>query len=228
MKYKLNLLAVICGLIAIITICVGKNNYNGSTYFVIFMNFCFVLLNMWYFITGNIKCGNIKLPKSKERNVNKNARKVLEKNKQKVIKYSNRKPRKKWWIITTKKYTIPLYLLPISLFIIPVHELSLWIDKQFRVKCDEEKCKKALDKLMPRILVWSIEDEYYYTQFRICSCPEFEKYAPIGMKRFAKNCSYQLRNYLVDKYEMEGFTKKIERDYDWYHVEFKENVNTNE
>jgi hypothetical protein len=155
-----------------------------------------------------------------------NTRKALEKTKAKQIKkeIKDQKKKKEWWIIKTKKYRIPLYFLPLAIFLIPIYEIRDLCKNKIRRDFTDENCKKVLDKVVPKMLKWSEKDELYYDYFRIGCSPNFEKYAPLYLKTLVKLNRYKLRQYLMEEYEMEGFTKNLEVDYDWHYITFKEKI----
>ena len=90
-----------------------------------------------------------------------NTRKALEKTKAKQIKkeIKDQKKKKEWWIIKTKKYRIPLYFLPLAIFLIPIYEIRDLCKNKIRRDFTDENCKKVLDKVVPKMLKWSEKDD---------------------------------------------------------------------
>ena len=142
----------------------------------------------------------------------------FEKAKKRALK---RKSNNKWWVIKTKNYNIPIYLLPIAVFLITYYKLKELHYKS--LSCNEEQCKKALDKMLPKMLRWSVEDNYYYVHIgKYWGC-DFYKYISIGKKTWAKKCRRELKDYLIEKYENKDYTKHVIDDGEWWLITFTEN-----
>ena len=142
--------------------------------------------------------------------------------KKRVEKKKRNHNSKKWWIIKFKEYKIPLYLLPIAIFIIPYNETNKAIDK--RIKWSDKKATKIFDIMLPKVLSWSEKDEYYYGFFRRTGF--FSLGEPLfGYKKWFNKYRHKLLNFLVNEYENELYIKNIEKGYEWYFITFKERTN---
>ena len=145
---------------------------------------------------------------------------TFDKAKERQIKKEKNKGKKKWRIIKFKDYVIPLYLLPLAVFIIPYYEIEKAIDKS--IKWDEKKAKKILDKTLPKILEWWEEENCYYLDLRKYHTLSTDK-VPFIYKRWARRFRYNLTGYLIENYQNDLYIKKVEDDYDWHHITFTEN-----
>jgi hypothetical protein len=74
-------------------------------------------------------------------------------------KKKEKQNKKKWWVIKTKNYAIPIYLLPLAIFAIPCDKLKKYFYNS--MTWSEEKAKKVLDKMLPRRLEWNEEEKHY-------------------------------------------------------------------
>lgn len=128
--------------------------------------------------------------------------------------------RKKWWIIKTKNYEIPLYYLWLAPFVIVYDKLYKY--SHSKRKWSDEKANKVLDKFLSKALTWSEEDNYYYINFRKWGCWYYSKRFPLGSRKWVWKFSSELRDYLINKYENPLYIKTVEDDYDWWLIIFKE------
>lgn len=86
----------------------------------------------------------------------------------------------------------------------------------------EEKAKKILDKILPKVLVYDTKnDEYYFaTNWNVRTL--LVKYAPIRWKKWTDKFSSSLCKYLKDTYENKDYIKTIEEDFEGSWIIFKE------
>lgn len=146
--------------------------------------------------------------------------KTFEQVKKRTEKREKNKNKKKWWIIKTENYTIPIYFLPFAIFIIPFDKLKNYIYNS--MTWNEEKAKKVLDKMLPRILEWNKEENHYWCHIRKYGWWYSQKRIPFYYKKWTNKFSYELKKYLIEKYELEYYTKEVLDDYDWYLIIFTE------
>ena len=139
-------------------------------------------------------------------------------------KIKNKKPkanRKKWWVIKTKNYVIPLYLLPIALIIIPFYKFNDLIESKC-LKWSNERADKVLNKWLLKVLEWDEETNEYSRSINVFGNWFSYKSMPFGHRKWAWKHEYTLKDYLLEKYENPNYTKTVEKDYDWYEIIFKE------
>ena len=132
-----------------------------------------------------------------------------------------KKNKKKWWIINTKNYSYYIWALPIIPFCWVYDKIVNLIDKSR--KWDEAKADKILNKTLPKMLKWDEEEKNYYLYIRSFYGFNWER-VPFIYRKWSKKFSYRLKEYLLDKYENELYTKKVEKeDYDdFYYITFTE------
>ena len=132
-----------------------------------------------------------------------------------------KKNKKKWWIINTKNYSYYIWALPIIPFCWMYDKIVELIDKSR--KWDEAKAEKILNKTLPKILKWDDDEKNYYLYIRSYYGFNWER-VPFIYRKWSKKFSYRLKEYLLDKYENELYTKKVEKeDYDdFYYITFTE------
>ena len=132
-----------------------------------------------------------------------------------------KKNKKKWWIINTKDYSYYIWALPIIPFCWVYDKIVNLIDKSR--KWDEAKAEKILNKTLPKILKWDDDEKNYYLYIRSYYGFDWER-VPFIYRKWSKKFSYCLKEYFLDKYENELYTKKVEKeDYDdFYYITFSE------
>lgn len=141
----------------------------------------------------------------------------------KVKTRTERKNKKQWWVIKTKNYNIPIYLLPIALFIIPCDKIKTAIDNYIWRKTfwTDEKANKMLDKMLPKILDYDKDDNDYRCYIRDWNF-SFYNYAPLFHKKWVRKFNDNLKDYLIERYENESYVKTVQDDYDWKVIIFTE------
>lgn len=161
-------------------------------------------------MTNGIKCVIIITERKKE------VHKMKFSKKTKTTKSNN-----KWWIIKTKKYTIPLYLLPIALVIIPFYKISELCDKHFN-QWDEKRADKVLSKWLDKVLEWDEEEQEFSRYINRVGNWYMYKSMPFGHRKWAWKHHHTLKEYLLEVYENVDYEKIIEEEYDWYEIIFRE------
>ena len=132
-----------------------------------------------------------------------------------------KKNKKKWWIINTKNYSYYIWALPIIPFCWVYDKIVNLIDKSR--KWDEAKADKILNKTLPKMLKWDEEEKNYYLYIRSFYGFNWER-VPFIYRKWSKKFSYRLKEYFLEKYENELYTKRVEtEDYnEWYYITFTE------
>lgn len=135
-----------------------------------------------------------------------------------IFEKAKHKPKKPWYMVNTKNYQIPFWVLPIAPIVIGIAKLGDWFYD--RIKWDERKATKVLNHVLPKILDYDKdEDAYYY-------CMGWEAYnlwhkAPLRYRCFAYRYDFKLRSFIKDGYMAKGYCKSVANDgYDEW-VEFR-------
>lgn len=144
-------------------------------------------------------------------------------NKAKERQNKEKKNKKKWWIINTKKYSYYIWALPIIPFCWMYDKIVNLIDKSR--KWNEAKAEKILNKTLPKILKWDDDEKNYYLYIRHFYGFNWER-VPFIYRKWSKKFSYRLKEYLLDKYENELYIKKVETEdcNEWYYITFTEKI----
>ena len=134
-----------------------------------------------------------------------------------IIKAINKKEKKqsafrKWWKANSYKvWRIVLFPLGVVLKIQDIITKAL----NNRNKWDETRAKAIFDYYIPRRAEWEKENNefYFFDNGYGWSIYYAKRYLKRKDRRFWKVnsgwCGGDLRNYLIDCYELEGFTKEI-------------------
>ena len=132
-----------------------------------------------------------------------------------IIKAMNRKPKKeilrKWWNKNRYKVNRVIFF--------PIW-IGIAIAKKIQKKLDdnqvwsEERAKQILDYYIPRRAEWNEKDKtFYFFDNGMGWSNLSKKYLKLKDRRWWNNnrgwCGGEIRNYLINKYEIAGFTKKI-------------------
>lgn len=101
---------------------------------------------------------------------------------------------------------------------VPLRILSDWRYK--RMKWDEKKATKVLDKILPMNLEWVPEDNAFYY------CMDWDAYGlisktPFYYKKWVKKFYYKLHQFIAEGYQNAGYNKTVINDYDQW-VKFEE------
>lgn len=93
--------------------------------------------------------------------------------------------------IKTNTYNIPLWALPIALFVIVYDKFNEW--NYNRLIWDEKKATKVLDYFLPYALEYNKENQaYYYCMNWGYYGLSVAKKVPIGLKAWSKKFSYEI------------------------------------
>lgn len=134
-----------------------------------------------------------------------------------VIKAMNKRETKidnlrKWWSKNGYKVMRVIFF-PVWLGIITKDKITSYLNS--REKWDEERAKEILNYYVPRVAHWDIKDKCFY--FSDNGCGWSITYAKKYLKRKDRyfwnvhNGFFggEIRRYLIDKFELEGFKKEI-------------------
>lgn len=148
-----------------------------------------------------------------------------------VIKAMNKKTNepnafKKWW----KKngyIVMRVILFPIWGCVWSKDKITQWLNS--RITWSEERANEILNYYIPRTSDWDEEDKvfYFFDNGYGWSMSFARKYLKLKDRRFWKvNTGFfggKIRDYLIDSFELEGFTKEVNPWSDWTEVTFKMN-----
>ena len=145
-----------------------------------------------------------------------------------IIKAMNKKEKKstfrKWWNKNSYKVYRVIFF-PIWISAIIIEKTNKYLNS--RQKWSEERAEEIFNYYIPRKAEWSEEEKTFF----ICHnwfgwyFDSAKKHLKFKDRRFWKvNNGFgggELRRYLIDKFELEGFTKEIGNCYDgWTEVSF--------
>lgn len=146
-----------------------------------------------------------------------------------VIKAMNKKETafdrfSKWWNKNGYK-VMRVILFPFWLGVIALEKFLTWLDS--KEKWNEQKSKEIFDYYIPRYADWDEEDKTFYffdngLGWHLCHA---KKRLKIKDRRYWKNNTIgiggNMRSYLINDYELEGFTKEVhDTDYGWTEITF--------
>ena len=134
---------------------------------------------------------------------------------------------RKWWRENGYKvWRVALF--PLWTCVEAKEKITEWLDN--RQKWDEERANEILNYYIPRRAEWDEEEQcfYFFDNGMGWSIALAKKYLKRKDRRFWKvNSGWwggKMREYLVEKFQLEGFTKEVGICDDWTEVTF--NLNT--
>ena len=101
---------------------------------------------------------------------------------------------------------------------LPLRILSDW--RYERMKWDEKKATKVLDKILPMNLEWVPEDNAFYYCMDWDACGLISK-TPFYYKKWVRKFRYKLHQFIAEGYQNAGYNKTIIDDYGTW-VKFEE------
>jgi hypothetical protein len=149
-----------------------------------------------------------------------------------VIKAMNRKEPKtakirEWWNKNSYKVYRVIFF-PIWIASILMEKIVKWLNS--RQAWSDERAKEILDYYIPRRAQWDAEEQefYFFDNGYGWSLSSARKYLKLKDRRFWNNhkgfCGGDIRYYLIDTFELEGFTKEVgECSSSWTEITFKKN-----
>ena len=148
-----------------------------------------------------------------------------------VIKAMNRKPNKKketlrkWWSKNDYK-VMRVVFFPLWLFCLAHEKIDKWLNN--RNRWNESRAMEILSYYIPRRAEWDAESkEFYFFDNGMGWClSHSKKYLKRKDRRFWDNhnswCGGTLRSYLINDFQLEGFTKEVGECSDgWTEITFK-------
>lgn len=125
---------------------------------------------------------------------------------------AKKKQKRKWWLIDGKHYSYYIWAAPV----VPFFELADYIkNRNYKKRVwDTEKASKVIDATLPHILEYDEEDDCYWLSFD-WSPYLFEKHAPRHLRKWAHKFAYQVRAYVFEDYQKEGWVKTIDDEDEW-------------
>ena len=146
-----------------------------------------------------------------------------------IVKAMNRKEKKhtirKWWDKNGYK-VLRIVLFPIWIVAIICDKITKKLNS--RNGWNEERANEILNYYIPRRAEWDKENNefYFFDNGYGWSIYCAKKYLKRKDRRFWKvnsgACGYKMRSYLINEFELEGFTKELGSCYDgWTEITFK-------
>ena len=136
-----------------------------------------------------------------------------------IFKKAKNKSKKPWYVVNTKNYQFPFWVLPIAPIVIGVSELGGWFYEH--IKWDECKANKVLNHVLPKILDYDkVENAYYYCM-GWGTCDLWHE-APLRYKCFAYKYEFKLHSFIKDGYMVKGYRKSVINDgyNEWVEFQF--------
>lgn len=109
-----------------------------------------------------------------------------------------------------ESYAVYWWALPLAMFFIPAHEAALTYKDS--LKWSEKKAKKVLDKTLPKIVDYDEEDNSFSfsTEWNVAI---LYRNAPLHSKIWTRKFGLQLKEFLINEYVAERYTKTVEDDW---------------
>ena len=146
----------------------------------------------------------------------------------KAIKRKNQtsklEPIKKWW----EKYSYIIFriiLFPIWIITLGYNKINNYLNS--RNQWDEKRANEILNYYIPRRSDWNEEDKtfYFFDNGQGWTIGSAKKFLKLKDRRFWQNNSYVwgglIRDYLINTFELEGFTKKVIDEHDYTEIIFE-------
>lgn len=129
--------------------------------------------------------------------------------------------KKEWYMIHGKKWTYPFWLAPIVPFAILEDKIRDW--RYNRLVWNEERAQRVLEYAFPNKAEIDRENQSigrYLRSFWF----DWYKFAKRRDKRWCKKFNIQLREYCINTFQMDGYTKEVDiENEEWTWVGFKKN-----
>lgn len=118
--------------------------------------------------------------------------------------------KKKWYILDLAEYSCFILFTPLIPFVWAYDKWKeyLWESCQW----SEKKASKVLDYVLPYYLDYNKErDDYYYCSRWNYTGWKFAKHVPISLKTFTRKYIREIKDYLFNEYQKDGYKKWIEK-----------------
>ena len=144
-----------------------------------------------------------------------------------IIKAMNKKPRKesdleKWWRKNSYKVW-RVVLFPIWIYVWSRDKIKTYLNS--RTVWSESRANEILGYYIPHCARWNNENKtfYYFNNGYGWSMGFAKKHLKLKDRRFWNlYASWRIRNYLINNFELEGFTKEVGNCYDgWTEITFR-------
>lgn len=129
-----------------------------------------------------------------------------------------------WW--ETYDYIFfRIILFPIWIIVLVRDKINKYLDS--RIQWDEKRVDEILSYYIPRRADWNEEDKsfYFFDNGQGWALWSAKRYLKFKDRRFWKKNTYgwggEIRRYLIETFELEGFTKTILDDRDFTEIVFK-------
>ncbi len=131
---------------------------------------------------------------------------------------------RKWWNKNSYKI-LRVILFPFWIGSLMLKKIHVWLNS--KENWNEERAAKILNYYIPRNSEWDAENKtfYFYDNGLGWNIKLAKKYLKLKDRRFWKvNCAWwggEMRSFLMDKFELEGFTKELGNCSDgWTEISF--------
>lgn len=144
-----------------------------------------------------------------------------------VFKAMNKQPReesdlKKWWRKNSYKVW-RIVLFPIWIYVWSRDKIKTYLNS--RTEWNESRANEILNYYIPRRADWNNEDKtfYLFDNGYGWEMGFAKKHLKLKDRRFWNlYASWRIRDYLINNFELEGFTKEIGNCYDgWTEITFR-------
>ncbi len=118
--------------------------------------------------------------------------------------------KKKWYILDLAEYSCFVLFTPLIPFVWTYDKWKeyLWESCQW----SEKKASKVLDYVLPYFLDYDKQkDEYSYCNKWAYTGWRFAKRVPLGLKTFTRKFTKEIKDYLFNEYEKDGYDKWIKK-----------------
>ena len=144
-----------------------------------------------------------------------------------VIKAMNKKEKKhtirKWWNKNGYK-VMRIIFFPIWIATLVEEKITKWLNS--RNACNEERANQILNYYVPRRAEWDNEDKtfYFFDNGYGWGLYNAKRYLKRKDRRFWKVNQFDIRRYLINDFELEGFTKeKGDCSNNWTEIAYRMN-----
>lgn len=109
-----------------------------------------------------------------------------------------------------ESYAVYWWALPLAIFFIPTHEVFLAYRNS--LKWSKKRAKKVLDRTLPQIVDYDEKDNSFSFNTKWNGTILYH-HAPLHSKIWVRKFGFQLKNFLINEYIAEGYTKTVEDDW---------------
>lgn len=142
----------------------------------------------------------------------------------KALNTTPKAKKKPWWVIHVKKYSYPIWALPIIPFCLLADKITEVADKNR--KWSDKRTEKIITYVFAKIAEVDKTDGSLTHPFREWWCYNvWANRARWCDIKYCKKFNKQIQEYLYNTFEMEGYTKTVEEEdnHEWTWVTFTKN-----